>query len=50
VAGDDWSELATNGEHVCGIRDGDVLCFGRNDAGQLGLGHRNDTPTPTRTQ
>jgi alpha-tubulin suppressor-like RCC1 family protein len=49
VAGEDWSELATNGEHVCGIRDGDVLCFGRNDAGQLGLGHRIDTPTPTPT-
>lgn len=44
---DGWTVLSTNGEHTCGIRDGAVACFGRNDEGQLGLGHRMDTAIPT---
>ena len=35
--------IATGDSHTCAILDnGDVKCWGRNDEGQLGLGHTND--------
>ncbi|WAS92706.1 RCC1 domain-containing protein [Nannocystis punicea] len=33
-------QLALGGEHTCVLRDnGDILCWGHNQSGQLGLGH-----------
>lgn len=44
-----WESFASNHDHACGVREGLVYCFGRNDEGQLGLGHRDDVATPTPT-
>lgn len=41
-------DIATGDGHSCAVRaDGSVLCAGRNDRGQLGLGHTTTTSTPT---
>jgi alpha-tubulin suppressor-like RCC1 family protein len=41
-----WTEVAAGWEHTCGIREGKLFCWGRNDQGQLGIGSNADSPTP----
>lgn len=39
--------IAAGGDHTCAITDtGTRYCWGRNNLGQLGLGHTTDEPTP----
>jgi alpha-tubulin suppressor-like RCC1 family protein len=46
----DWKEVAASGEYTCARRaTGAVLCWGRNDNAQLGLGNVM-TPVMTPTQ
>lgn len=41
--------LATGDHHTCGLTQvGIIECWGKNDFGQLGLGHAEPTATPTR--
>lgn len=40
--------LAANQGHTCGIRGGDLYCWGRDSSGQLGLGAAGATSTPAR--
>ncbi|UJR82229.1 RCC1 domain-containing protein [Sandaracinus amylolyticus] len=42
------TQLAAGGEHVCALlEDQTVVCWGANDAGQLGTGDRNARIVPT---
>src|SRR5262245_58064714 len=44
-----WRSVAGGGSHTCGVRKNSSLwCWGENDAGQLGLGHRGRRLVPTR--
>lgn len=38
--------VSTGRLHTCAIRGGALYCWGRNDAGQLGLGNQTDYATP----
>lgn len=40
------TDLAAGGEHVCAIVDGQALCWGRNNQGQLGNRTTTDSGTP----
>jgi cysteine-rich repeat protein len=40
-------QVAMGSEHTCFLRHGKVYCSGRNDAGQLGLGHKTAKNVPT---
>jgi len=41
-------DVETGGSHSCALRsDGNIMCVGLNDKGQLGLGNTTSTPTPT---
>jgi len=43
-----YRRVALGLDHSCGLtRDERLLCWGRNDAGQLGVGDTNDRTTPT---
>ena len=33
-----WTSTATAGGHSCGVQNGHVACWGKNDKGQLGIG------------
>jgi alpha-tubulin suppressor-like RCC1 family protein len=39
--------LSAGGNHTCSIRNGEVLCWGQNSAGQLGDGTFDDKKVPT---
>jgi alpha-tubulin suppressor-like RCC1 family protein len=44
----DWSEVSAGKSHTCGISTSmGLLCFGRNDRGQLGQTDQQDRATPT---
>ncbi|MDD9946232.1 MAG: hypothetical protein OXU20_34630 [Myxococcales bacterium] len=40
--------LASHFSHTCYLDDGHLLCFGRNSAGQLGLGNHQHKSAPTQ--
>lgn len=44
------SGLAAGGDTTCMVGAGRVLCWGKNDRGQLGDGSTTDTDTPVRVQ
>lgn len=44
----DWSVLSTDTFHTCGVRAGELWCWGRNIEGQLGTGDVEVVQTPTR--
>jgi alpha-tubulin suppressor-like RCC1 family protein len=47
AGGHKFATLKSGARHVCGIdADGDVFCWGSNDAGQLGDGGNTDSPVP----
>jgi alpha-tubulin suppressor-like RCC1 family protein len=44
-----WVSVSLGANNACALRDdGSVWCWGRNQVGQLGLGHKTETSTPTR--
>ncbi|MCX5784055.1 MAG: hypothetical protein NTX59_00010 [Elusimicrobia bacterium] len=44
-----WASVYAGREHTLAIKtDGTLWAWGRNDLGQLGLGHTTSTPTPTQ--
>ncbi|MBW1905325.1 MAG: hypothetical protein JRD92_11210 [Deltaproteobacteria bacterium] len=44
-----WQSVSLGANSACALRDdGSVWCWGRNQVGQLGLGHKTETSTPTR--
>lgn len=43
-----YSKLSSGYYHSCGIVDGSLYCWGRNNAGQLGMGDYLDLNSPTR--
>jgi alpha-tubulin suppressor-like RCC1 family protein len=44
-----WVSVSLGANSACALRDdGGVWCWGRNQVGQLGLGHKTETSTPTR--
>ncbi|HEX5657682.1 MAG TPA: hypothetical protein VFX59_10830 [Polyangiales bacterium] len=43
-------ELVTGEDYACARTAVDVLCWGKNDAGQLGTGDRVDSRTPRRVE
>ncbi|MGE0787307.1 MAG: RCC1 domain-containing protein [Sandaracinaceae bacterium] len=44
-----WIRYDNGASHSCAVRaDGAVFCWGANDRGQLGLGHREERWSPTR--
>ena len=46
-----WQTVAGGGDHRCGIAtDGTMWCWGRNDFGELGLGHNDTVPVPTQVE
>ena len=42
----DWTAVATGNEHSCGIRGGEVYCWGANSLGQVGDETAVDRSTP----
>jgi alpha-tubulin suppressor-like RCC1 family protein len=45
---DDWTEVSAGQNHVCGISTSmGILCFGKNDRGQLGQPDLQDRAAPT---
>lgn len=48
--GHTWADLSVgDGWHTCALDDaGDIYCWGRNDAGQLGDGTQNEAGTPVQ--
>lgn len=42
----DATAVAAGLGHVCAVRTGDVVCWGRNDFGQLGDGSETGSPIP----
>lgn len=46
-----FRQLAAGAAHTCGLTaDGQAWCWGRNDAGQLGIGSTRDASRPTPVQ
>jgi alpha-tubulin suppressor-like RCC1 family protein len=44
-----WASVSLGADSACALRDdGSLWCWGRNQVGQLGLGHKTETSTPTR--
>lgn len=43
-----YVDVAVSDDHACAIRAGQLWCWGRNDAGQLGLGDTEDRASPAR--
>ncbi|MEM7142398.1 MAG: hypothetical protein AAF548_15345 [Actinomycetota bacterium] len=43
-----WTSIAAGFRHKCGVRAGELWCWGDNEWGQLGLGDTLDRITPTR--
>jgi len=48
VAAEDWLRITGGRLFNCGIRNGNLYCWGANQLGQLGLGHLNAVREPTR--
>jgi alpha-tubulin suppressor-like RCC1 family protein len=44
----DWSFVGGGNAHSCGIRSGQLFCWGLNSSGQLGDGTTTDAHTPVR--
>ena len=43
----DWKTMGLGDSHTCGIKmNGNLLCWGANDAGQVGDGSHHDRDTP----
>ena len=40
LVGGEITQVSAGGHHTCAILGGELLCWGRNDRGQLGVGHR----------
>jgi alpha-tubulin suppressor-like RCC1 family protein len=40
VEGNKWEHVAAGQHHTCGIRSGELYCWGRGDSGELGLPNR----------
>ena len=43
-----WDKIAIGYGHICGITEGKLYCWGKNDKGQLGLGNNINYKTPQR--
>nr|BFE77368.1 hypothetical protein GCM10020092_106690 [Actinoplanes digitatis] len=43
-----WTALAAGDAHTCGIRGGDLYCWGANYSGQLGIGSTTDQSSPVQ--
>lgn len=41
-----FTQVASAGLHACGLADGKVYCWGRNDFGQLGNNNTTNSPVP----
>lgn len=41
-----FREISAGANHTCGISEAQLYCWGRNNNGQLGLGHTNEQLTP----
>lgn len=37
-----WTATGVGKNHACGIQNGQISCWGKNDKGQLGRGNKND--------
>nr|PZM91358.1 MAG: hypothetical protein DIU72_10040 [Pseudomonadota bacterium] len=49
VGAEGFAALFVGADYSCGLNDlGEAFCWGRNDAGQLGVGHHEDSPVPVR--
>ena len=44
----DWTHISLGNIHTCGIRSGNLYCWGGNDYGQLGDGTNSNKNIPTR--
>ncbi|HEU0032209.1 MAG TPA: hypothetical protein VFQ53_16355 [Kofleriaceae bacterium] len=45
-----WQSVSAGGGHVCGISDGQLYCWGRNERGQITAAITGDIPQPTEIQ
>lgn len=47
--GHSWAHVSSGRSHVCAVSDeGQLWCWGKNDNGQLGVGHQEQVAIPTR--
>ena len=46
-----WTQVSAGTEHTCGIStDSKAYCWGKNDAGELGIGSLDDTVVPVQVE
>ncbi len=48
IGGTGWTAIDTGEEHVCGIRNSEVYCWGSDDSGESNDGSPNHLETPTK--
>ncbi len=41
-----WTDVSVGGYHACGLKNGKIYCWGKNDKGQLGTGNYTDSNIP----
>ncbi len=41
-----WTDVSVGAYHACGLKDGKIYCWGRNNKGQLGTGNNDNSMTP----